>query len=181
MTEKIEGYLQRFVEESNRIEGIPEVREGEVRELHDFLARDLSIATVEDLVTAFTRGARLRSLKGMDVWIGDHTPPRGGAEVVAKLDRLLERIRHHELRPWEAHIIYEMLHPFEDGNGRSGRAIWLWMMVRDANPAVTQERRLFLHEFYYQTLSEDRQIRDKLTALIEQTVADSGKVLRELS
>jgi Fic family protein len=35
-----------------------------------------------------------------------------------------------------------------DGNGRSGRAIWLWQMLRQEGGAPLG----FLHHFYYQTL-----------------------------
>src|SRR5215470_3568331 len=28
-----------------------------------------------------------------------------------------------------AHVRYETLHPYTDGNGRSGRAVWLWHMT----------------------------------------------------
>lgn len=47
--------------------------------------------------------------------------------------------------PWEVHIAYEMLHPFTDGNGRSGRMLWAWQM---RNFPLD-----FLHTFYYQTLN----------------------------
>ena len=48
----------------------------------------------------------------------------------------------------ETHVRYELLHPFLDGNGRSGRALWLWLMG--------QAPLGFLHTFYYQTLSAAR-------------------------
>ena len=40
-------------------------------------------------------------------------------------------------------------HPFTDGNGRSGRALWLWQMNNHAPFG-------FLHTFYYQTLENSR-------------------------
>ena len=48
---------------------------------------------------------------------------------------------------------YEMLHPFMDGNGRSGRALWAWMMLRLGQDPFAL---LFLHRFYYQTLENSR-------------------------
>ena len=56
-----------------------------------------------------------------------------------KLWKLLEQINAGMLDAWTAHCEYEALHPFTDGNGRSGRAIWLWLM-HDASLG-------FLHRF----------------------------------
>jgi hypothetical protein len=41
---------------------------------------------------------------------------------------LIRRINVRDIGPYPAHIRYEKLHPFMDGNGRSGRAIWALMM-----------------------------------------------------
>jgi hypothetical protein len=51
--------------------------------------------------------------------------------------------------PLEAHVRYETLHPFTDGNGRTGRALWYWMMVGSSRADLG-----FLHAFYYQTLKK---------------------------
>ena len=53
---------------------------------------------------------------------------------------------------WQTHNDYENLHPFTDGNGRSGRMLWAWQMRNDDDAMA----RGFLHTFYYQTLSACR-------------------------
>ena len=56
---------------------------------------------------------------------------------------------------FEAHVAYETLHPFTDGNGRSGRALWAKHMLADGQDGYWLERG-FLHTFYYQSLENTR-------------------------
>jgi Fic family protein len=84
----------------------------------------------------------------MNVCVGSHTPPEGGEHIVVQLQALLTAINENILSPFEAHLKYEALHPFTDGNGRSGRAIWYWMMKNTLRVDLG-----FLHAFYYQTLN----------------------------
>lgn len=142
--------LRAFVRESNRIEGI--VRRPTHAEMvaHEaFLALDT--ITANDLgrfVAVIAPGKCLRVHQGMDVRVGRHVPPPGGPGILHRLTDLLARVgRPHlgSLTAFAAHVEYETLHPFMDGNGRSGRALWLWMMHGDAPLG-------FLHTFYYQSL-----------------------------
>lgn len=137
----------RFVVESNAIEGINRPPfPGEVAEMKRFMAlRDVTVDDLKQFVSVYQPNAVLRSAAGLDVYVGDHIPPAGGPEVMIKLTDLLQKINQLEIDPYEAHVAYETLHPFTDGNGRSGRMLWAWMMKSfDLG---------FLHTFYYQALS----------------------------
>lgn len=146
-----ERQLRFFVRESNRIEGIlrsPLKRELGATEL--FLAlRAPRILDLEGLVSSLQPDARLRDGGHLNVRVGNHIAPRGGAAVVERLAELLAAMPTGD--PWTLHCAYEHLHPFTDGNGRSGRAIWAWMMTRRQEGLPLG----FLHHWYYQTLSAE--------------------------
>ncbi len=143
--------LEAFVRESNRIEGIhrpPRLRELEATE--EFLAMDvIEVADLERFVEVVAPGATLRVRSGMDVRVGSHRPPPGGSYVRGMLEAVLRQVREGA-HPHPTHVEYEILHPFTDGNGRSGRALWAWQMTRlELDPGLQLG---FLHAFYYQTL-----------------------------
>ena len=141
------------VRESNRIEGIlrdPTI--GEVEEHARFMTLEsVTITELERFVSVYQPSAKLRSLPGFDVRVGSHVPPRGGPHIVEQLQALLDDANAERFTPWAIHLQYETLHPFMDGNGRSGRMLWYWSMI--ANPLAELG---FLHAFYYQTLQEVR-------------------------
>lgn len=145
--------LSGFLRESNAIEGIhrpPLLRE--ITAAQEFLALEkLTIGDVCSLVSAFQPNAVIRNSPDLNVRVGNHIAPRGGPEIVSRLGNLLERINSDDVTPYWAHVEYETLHPFTDGNGRSGRMIWAWhRRYRVSFPLG------FLHEFYYQTLANSR-------------------------
>lgn len=152
--------LERFVLESNKIEGIDGVREIELAASRNFLNLSrVHISDLEEFVHICANGAKLRSQLGMDVRVGTHYPPRGGPDIKDELEHLLKRVHNRSVGPHETHCLYECLHPFQDGNGRSGRILWAWQMLRHneshdgAFGAYDFGLSLgFLHAFYYQTL-----------------------------
>ena len=161
-----ERLLLQFMLESNKIEGIDRVTEEELGAFDSFI--DLPEIRIADLcnfvkICAGPR-ALLRQAPGMDVQVGDHVAPAGGENILYSLQALLDRVngkRGGDSAPYLIHHEYESLHPFIDGNGRSGRALWAWQMVRGyyAHPESLYFEALglgFLHSFYYQTLSAGR-------------------------
>ena len=156
--------LYRFVEESNRIEGIHRAPTTEEMDVHKAFL-EIQRVIVGDLaifVQVCQPGAKLREHQGMDVIVGNHIPPPGGPDIHGRLENLLRTYVNDESL-WElpqadrhrlafkTHCLYETLHPFMDGNGRSGRVLWLWMMG-----GIQLVPLGFLHTFYYQSLANSR-------------------------
>jgi Fic family protein len=137
------------VAESNRIEGITREPTSEELGEHDrFMGlEDLTIGEVEKFVAVYQPNARLRVLPGMNVSVASYVPPKGGEHIREMLGALLHDINDERIDPWHAHIQYETIHPFTDGNGRSGRVIYHWQMRNSRMVDLG-----FLHAFYYQTL-----------------------------
>jgi len=141
-----------FVIESNRIEGIERASDdpqlaAEIEATNRFVSWPwLTVASLEEFVSVCTGGrAQLRRAVGMNVRVGNHIAPLGGPEIETRLQVILDTQRTRCHSALETHCLYEDLHPFTDGNGRSGRVLWLWQ--HGGNAPIG-----FLHEFYYRTL-----------------------------
>ena len=146
--------LTEFLVESNMIEGIVGVPQQEVDVARVFL--DLPRVEIDDLcnyVAVCAPHAELRRLPHQNVRVGYHVAPPGGEGTPIALQQLLTDINANTTDPWSGHVRYEMLHPFTDGNGRSGRLLWLWHMRNAGKDPFAIS---FLHRFYYQTLDHQR-------------------------
>jgi hypothetical protein len=139
-----------FIRESNLIEGID--RDPTLEEIGAF-AEFLTIKVMtahylSALQCVFAPDAPLRIRKGLDVCVGNRRCPPGGPAIGVQLAEIILGAATTE-RPWYVHAVFEYVHPYMDGNGRTGRALWAWHMER---LGLQPFRMPFLQRYYYQTL-----------------------------
>ncbi len=141
--------LEDFVRESNRIENINRDPTGAEIEAHTrILALPcIEVFDLEVFVATVQPGAVLRRSPSQNVRVGTHIAPPGGPEIEVRLENILAHMDQHGA--YKTHLAYENLRPFMDGNRRSGRVLWLWMMGGKAPIG-------FLRQFYYDTLENSR-------------------------
>ncbi len=148
----VQERLYGFCVESDEIESIYDQKRHKIHEaaLRELLSYDrISVKELSGFVARIEPSAFLRKKPDHRVMIGGHEapPPK---ESLPRLEKLLESVNANRIHPWDAHVEYEHIHPYIDGNGRSGRALWLWMMIRFHEYDLSHK---FLQRFYYQTLS----------------------------
>ncbi len=110
----------RYLEEVVRNEEVP-LSERLIRELHALVLIDRP----ED--RGQYRRIPVRILNAV------HTPPQP-YEVPIRMEQLLAEFKHTPFHPIEAaarfHVAFEAIHPFIDGNGRTGRLLLNFMLMR---------------------------------------------------
>ena len=106
-----------------------------------------------------------------------YVPPRGDGVVKKKLDNLLEFVNDDDnikidplLKMAIAHFQFEVIHPFRDGNGRTGRVFNIHYLVKKGLldlPILYLSR--YIHQYkdtYYSTLSGVSQRGDWMSWLL---------------
>jgi Fic family protein len=91
-----------------------------------------------------------------------YTPPRGTVLIEKKIDNLFQFLNHNQdfdplLKMIIAHYQFEAIHPFIDGNGRTGRIINLLYLVQQqllSHPVLYLSKYIIHHkEDYYHYLA----------------------------
>lgn len=146
-----ENFLE-FIRESLAIERIfRNPTDEEFPESWRFLNLEkVTIADLVQYVQVFQPEATLRDNDQKRVWIGGKEASKGGEALLGYLTGLLTSCQNLNFEAASVHQEYEFLHPFTDGNGRSGTILWANLMFKQGYKFEYR----FLQMYYYQTLSK---------------------------
>lgn len=92
-----------------------------------------TITTFQDDLRPHERGY-YRSMAKVNVYVGNHYAP-----MWHMVDSLMSNwLLDYKGLGWKAaHIRFEQIHPFADGNGRTGRMLMNWQRLKEGLPLLT--------------------------------------------
>lgn len=147
-TEKIPKYIE-FLKESNAIECVYGERHLETAiKVMDTLFRKWTLR-MEDMLEAHRVLMQDHLVLDAGKWrscnvrVGDHVPPDYTEIPQLMVQYWVKYFIEGSMSAWvsckrmtlsqilDAHILFETIHPFVDGNGRIGRILFAWMMDRN--------------------------------------------------
>jgi hypothetical protein len=134
-------WVPEFTRVNYRLAGITrEPTEAEVSAHRGLLAINaLRVENLELFVHHIAPGASLRTISdtGRPVEVPN-------VDLRADLSTIVAAARLKSASPDRLHRVYRMLHPFTDANGRCGRALWMWQVMRGSRRDLAALARLDL-------------------------------------
>ncbi len=132
---------QEFLRESNYIEG--EYSHIALRDAHEAWAyavvrKHLTLNDIKQIHYLLMRNLRpdiAGKWRTCDVYIGGERKRFSSIRSLEKkVSEWIEGLKINDYKT--AHILFENIHPFEDGNGRTGRILMNWQITRKSSPLL---------------------------------------------
>lgn len=128
--------LDEYVRESNAIEDVHDeqaiaesLKAWEYLAAQETLTHDV-VKRTHEVLLRHRRPEIAGEYRDAQVYVGDQVPP-GPARVPYEMEELLQRAPPTGgVEAIEWHVEFERIHPFQDGNGRVGRLIYVWHCER---------------------------------------------------
>jgi len=153
-----EEEVRQFIKESNLIENISDPREiDQSLKAWDVLIRESKlthelICMVQGIITYNQQDLRpeergqYRNIESKNfVTVNDRAVPTGFMVEFLMDNWLLD---YEDLDPREAHIRFEHIHPFVDGNGRTGRMLMNWQYIQMGKPICIIRNATKFEDYY---------------------------------
>jgi Fic family protein len=145
---------EQFMVESNAIEGETGLNPNDIRAIMKVVKNPLEtekqLLEIHGILTKHLNVDWSGKYRTHDIMVtNSSTVFPHFRDVPEKMTKFFERLPR--LTSFEAHNVYEHIHPFTDFNGRIGRLIWLSKALRET-PAY-RFNLPFLQAYYYQTLN----------------------------
>ncbi len=170
------GNIQDMLYESNAIEGVYDQESlDDALTAWDYLVDeydDLTPLAIREVHQLLMKRQKLES-KSKGDW--RRIPVFAGTEYRAdsyeiinlRILDMCQMIRTDTLSPIAAHYMFEKIHPFLDGNGRTGRIIMNWQMVKQHNVIATfSEAKKDDYYKLFETNGSERRIKDYETMIL---------------
>lgn len=161
--------VKEYIRESNLIENIDDPKEDEQSMIawnylknqkslsHSVIQKVQRTITINQTDLLPTQQGHYRSMSKVNVYVGDSTPPLWPM-VDGMMDNWLLDLSESDYRldPLKMHIRFEKIHPFADGNGRTGRMLLWWHEVKlGKKPTLFTDKEK--HKLYYPLFNRGRE------------------------
>lgn len=157
--------MKEHIRHSNLIEDIDDPAE-DARSLEAWewlqeqkMLSQLVILELHKRITISQLGDDAGRFRSVSVTVGGHYPPDGMVMKGQIYGWGIDMIEHWKtLDPKEMHVRFEKIHPFIDGNGRTGRMLMWWHENRlGREPTLIRSNEADRH-YYYQWFREDSDV-----------------------
>ena len=142
---------EQFMVESNDIEGECGLNPNDTKVMkiviEEGITSEKQLLRIHGLLTDHLDVDWSGRYRRCDVRVGGHIPP-GYYQVPVFMKDFFKHLKKYDC--YDAHNLYEHIHPFEDFNGRTGRLIWLSKAYREDGYRFNIP---FLRAYYYQSLN----------------------------